>query len=77
MNLFVAPLFVPFATSNGTVIGGLLSVIMAVAAAFWEFMGITVLWIMPAALIVGVLAGVVASSVEVKYRGACQGKNSS
>ncbi len=73
VNLFVAPLFVlffmaifvPFATSKGTVIGGLLSVVMAVAAAFWEFMGITVLWIMPAALIAGVFAGVVASSVEV------------
>ena len=72
VNLFVAPLFVlffmaifvPFATSKGTVIGGLLSVVMAVAAAFWEFMGITVLWIMPAALIAGIIAGVVASSVE-------------
>lgn len=72
VNLFVAPLFVlffmaifvPFATSRGTVIGGLLSVAMAVAAAFWEFMGITVLLIMPAALITGVLAGVVASCVD-------------
>jgi len=63
--LFFMAIFVSFATSMGTVIGGLLSVIMAVAAAFWEFMGITVLWIMPAALIAGVLAGMVASSVEV------------
>ncbi len=72
VNLFVAPLFVlfvmaifvPFATSKGTVIGGLLSVAMAVSAAFWEFMGVKVLWIMPSALIVGIIAGVVASGVE-------------
>lgn len=72
VNLFVAPLFVlffmaifvPFATSSGTVIGGLISVAMAIAAAFWEFMGITVLWIMPTALIVGVMAGIVASLVS-------------
>jgi len=72
VNLFVAPLFVlffmaifvPFATSWGTVFGGLISVAMAVAAAFWEFMGITVLWIMPSALIVGVIAGIVASLIN-------------
>lgn len=72
VNLFVAPLFVlffmaifvPFATSKGTVIGGLISVAMAVAAAFWEFMGITVLLIMPVALISGVITGVVASVTE-------------
>jgi phosphate/sulfate permease len=57
-------IFVPFATSRGTVIGGIISVAVAVAAAFWEFMGITVLWIMPSALIAGVIAGVVASLIN-------------
>ena len=72
VNLLVAPLFVlffmtifvRFATSRGTVIGGLASVAMAAAAAFWQFMGITVLWIMPSALIVGIIAGVAASLFE-------------
>lgn len=72
VNLFVAPLFVlffmaifiPFATSTGTIIGGISSVVMAVAIAFWKFMGIEVFWIMPAALITGALVGVFISSVE-------------
>jgi len=73
VNLFVAPLFVlffmaifvPFATSRGTVIGGLISVAMAVATAFWQFMGITVLWIMPSALIAGIIAGIFASLLDL------------
>ena len=69
VNLFVAPLFVlffmalyvPFATSFGTCFGGLVSVGTAIASAFFGFMGITVLWIMPAALIAGIVAGTLAS----------------
>ena len=72
VNLFVAPLFVlffmalfiPFATSSGTIIGGISSVITAVAIAFWKFMGIEVFWIMPAALITGTLVGAFISGVE-------------
>ena len=69
VNLFVAPLFVlffmaifiPFATGAGTIIGGLASVIMAVAVAFWEFGGLKVFWIMPAAFIAGAIAGIIGS----------------
>ena len=75
VNLFVAPLFVlffmaifiPFATSAGTVFGGLFSVAMAVAAAFWEFLGIKVLLIMPFALVTGVVAGMMVSLMEVIF----------
>jgi SSS family solute:Na+ symporter len=75
VNLFVAPLFVlffmaifiPFATPNGTVAGGLISVAMAVAVAFWEFMGLKVFWIMPAAFVVGSIAGIIFSSLEMVF----------
>lgn len=69
VNLFVAPLFVlffmaifvPFATSIGTIAGGIFSVGVAVAIAFGEFLDIKVLWIMPAALFAGVVVGTVVS----------------
>lgn len=72
VNLFVAPLFVlffmaifiPFATGCGTIIGGLASVVTAVAVAFWEFGGLKVFWIMPAAFLVGAIAGIIGSFVE-------------
>ena len=72
VNLFVAPLFVlffmalyvPFATSSGTCIGGLASIGFAISIAFFQFMGISVLWIMPAALIAGVLTGIIASFIH-------------
>ena len=72
VNLFVAPLFVlffmaifiPFATSTGTIIGGLTSVLMAVAVAFWEFGGLKVFWIMPAAFIAGAISGIIGSLVQ-------------
>jgi len=72
VNLFVAPLFVlffmalyvPFATSLGTCIGGLTSIGIAILIAFFGFMGISVLWIMPVALIVGVVFGTVASLIH-------------
>ncbi len=72
VNLFVAPLFVlffmaifiPFATGTGTVIGGLASVIMAVAVSFWEFGGLKVFWIMPAAFVAGAVVGIIGSFLE-------------
>jgi SSS family solute:Na+ symporter len=61
VNLFVAPLFVlfflalfiPFATARGTFIGGMVSVIVAIAIAFFNFLGIKVLFIMPTSLFTG------------------------
>jgi len=72
VNLFVAPLFVlfflamfiPFATSRGTVTGGIASIIIAVAIAFYGFLGIQVLWIMPVALVSGAAFGIVASLTD-------------
>lgn len=72
VNLVVAPLFVLFfmalfvrkATNIGTIIGGLCSFAMAIAISFFEIGGIKVLWIMPFALLAGIVIGVVASYVE-------------
>jgi SSS family solute:Na+ symporter len=83
VNLFVAPLFVlffmaifiPFATVRGTVLAGLVSVVMAVAAAFWEFMGIKVLLIMPFALVTGITAGIIASLIEGLISIGVKGRN--
>lgn len=76
VNLVVAPLFVlfflalfvPFATNRGTVAAGLLSLLTAILIAFFEIFGISVLWIMPCALIVGVVSGVVLGYLETCWR---------
>lgn len=62
--LFFMALFVPFSTERGTFIAGAASMLFAVAIAFWEFLGIKSLWIMPASLIVGIVVGVAASGLE-------------
>ena len=62
VNLFVAPLFVlffmalfiPFATQFATIAGGIISVAVAIAIAFFEIFGLKVLWIMPIAFIAGI-----------------------
>lgn len=74
VNLFVAPLFVlffmalfiPFATNRGTFWGGIISVAAAIAVAFWSVFGITVLWIMPTSLVVGIVSAIVLSFIESK-----------
>lgn len=74
VNLVVAPLFVlffmalfiPFATNRGSVIAGLTSLLTAVLIAFFEIFRIKVLWIMPAALITGIVVGVICSYMESK-----------
>jgi SSS family solute:Na+ symporter len=62
--LFFLALFVPFSTEKGTFIAGAASMLFAVAIAFWEFLGIKSLWIMPASLIFGIVVGVIASYIE-------------
>lgn len=72
VNLFVAPLFVlffmalfvPGATSWGAFVGGGAAVIAAVAVAFFSVLGISVLFIMPAALIAGISTGLATSFLE-------------
>lgn len=77
VNLFVSPLFVlfflalfvPFATARGTFLGGIGSVAIAVAIAFFKFLGIEVLFILPVSLGVGVLLGMIFSFLDVKMLG--------
>jgi len=77
VNLFVSPLFVlffmalfvPFATARGTFWGGIGSVVVAVAVAFYKVMGIEVLFIMPVSLFVGVLLGVILSWIDHRIFG--------
>lgn len=72
VNLVVAPLFVlffmalfiPFATNRGTVVGGIFSLLVAILIAFFEIFNIKVLWIMPAALIAGIVVATLFSYVE-------------
>jgi SSS family solute:Na+ symporter len=71
VNLFVAPLFVlffmalfvPFATEKGTFWGGIVAIGVAVAIAFFQAFGITVLWIMPTSLVAGIVAGILFSVI--------------
>ena len=72
VNLVVAPLFVlffmalfvPWATSRGTVAGGLFAMLVAVLIAFVGIFGITALWIMPVALVSGVLSSMLFSLLD-------------
>lgn len=75
VNLFVAPLFVlffmalfiPFATQFATIAGGLVSVAVAIAIAFFEVFGLQVLWIMPVAFIAGISIACILSAVEIFF----------
>jgi len=70
VNLFVAPLFVLFfmaffvkrANSNSTFIAGLVSISTGIAIAFFGLFGITVLWILPMSMIVGIVVGLTLSA---------------
>ncbi len=72
VNLFVAPLFVlffmalfvSFATERGTFLGGIVSITVAILIAFFELFGISVLWIMPSALVAGVVSGILFSLID-------------
>lgn len=74
VNLVVAPLFVLFfmalfvgkATNRGTVFGGLCSLGVAVLIAFFEIFGIKAIWIMPFALVAGILCGYAGSLIDRK-----------
>ena len=73
VNLFVSPLFVlfflamfvKFSNAIGAWCGALTSITVAVSIAFWKEItgeeGISFLWIMPAAFILGILVGSIAS----------------
>jgi len=73
VNLLVAPLFVlffmavfvPWATSFGTIIGAFGSVAVAVGISFFHFLSLDFLWIMPGSLIAGAVVGMIASLVPI------------
>ena len=73
VNLFVAPLailflmavFVPWATSLGTIVGALVSAAVAIGIAFFQFLSLDFLWIMPGALVAGMVFGMVASLIPL------------
>ena len=77
VNLFVTPLFVlfflalfvPFATARGTFLGGIFSLVIAIAVAFFGFMGIEVLFITPTSLVAGILMGVIISFADHRLLG--------
>jgi len=77
VNLLVSPLFVlffmvlfiPFATARGTFIGGIVSVIVAVAIAFFGLLGIDVFFITIASLFSGIIAGIICSFIDYKIFG--------
>jgi len=76
VNLLVAPLFVlffmalfvPWANSFGAIVAGLCSVAMAVSIAYGEVMGLSFIWIMPMALLVGIVVGPIVSLVPISRR---------
>jgi SSS family solute:Na+ symporter len=73
VNLFVAPLsvlflmavFVPWATSFGTIVGSLCSSVVAIGIAFFQFLNLDFLWIMPGSLAAGMLSGMIASLIPM------------
>jgi SSS family solute:Na+ symporter len=67
--LFFMALFVPFATSRGTFIGGVASVVIAVAIAFFNFIELNVFFISIASLLVGIVVGVFCSFIDSKIFG--------
>ena len=73
VNLFVAPLsvlflmavFVPWATSFGTIVGSLCSSVVAIGIAFFQFLNLDFLWIMPGSLAAGMIFGMIASLIPM------------
>jgi solute:Na+ symporter, SSS family len=63
--LFYMAMFVPWSTPFGTIVAAAASVAVAVGIAFFEFMGLSFIWIMPVSLIVGIVVGMLASLVPI------------
>ena len=73
VNLLVAPLFVlffmalfvPWGTAVGAIVAGLASAAMAIAIAYFGVFGLSFIWIMPGALITGVVVGPLVSLLPI------------
>ena len=67
--LFFLAMFVPWATSFGAYAGAAGSVAVAVAIGYYQVLGLTFVWMMPASFAVGALVGVLASLLPIGKRG--------
>lgn len=63
--LFFLAMFVPWATQFGALVAAAVSVLVAVAIAYFDFTGLSFIWIMPLSLIFGVLTGCLASLIPI------------
>jgi len=63
--LFFHSMFVPWATTFGTWIAGILSVTAAVGIAYFNLFGLSFIWLMPVSLAVGIIVGLVASLLPI------------
>ena len=63
--LFFMAMFVPWATTFGTWVAGLASAAIAIAISYFNFLGLSFLWISPVALATGILVGCVFSLVPI------------
>ena len=75
-NLLVAPLFVLFfvalfvrwGTAFGAIVAGFCSLTVAIGIAYGEWGNLSVIWIMPSALLTGIVVGLVASLIPIGRR---------
>ena len=63
--LFFMAMFVPWATSFGTLTGAACSAAVAVAVGYCQVFGLTFIWMMPAAFLAGASAGMLASLLPI------------
>ena len=63
--LFFMAMFVPWATSFGTLAGAACSAAVAVAVGYYQVFGLTFIWMMPAAFVAGASVGMLASLLPI------------
>ncbi len=66
--LFFMALFVPWATSFGAITAGIASAAMAIGIGHLNWFGLSFIWIMPSALITGIIVGPLASLLPIGRR---------
>ena len=80
VNALVAPLFVlffmamyvPWSTPFGAVVGLIVSAAVAIAIALFQIMDISMMWIVPASMLVGIFTGCLASLIPIGKRAASE-----
>ncbi|NIA15761.1 MAG: sodium/solute symporter [Nitrospiraceae bacterium] len=66
--LFFMALFVPWATVPGALAAGIASATMAVGIAYFQWLGLSFVWILPMALLTGVVVGPLVSLLPIGSR---------